>query len=118
MPIINRYFKGNNIRPMIILTGVICIGAVMIGKIDSITPIITIFFLVFYMLVNFCCLWMELFKFSNWRPIWKYYHPVLSFFGMCLCIFLMIMISWWSFIIALVFVSLIYHYVSRNTKDK
>lgn len=110
-----RIFK-NSIKRIILLTGFICLAAIMIGDINAITPIITMFFLLCYGFVNLCCLFLDTVAFPNWRPTWKFYHKFLSFLGLGLCIFLMLAISWWSFLIVLVLVGILFTIVFHNKK--
>lgn len=86
----------------------------MIGDINVITPIITMFFLLCYGFVNLCCLFLDTVAFPNWRPTWRLYHKFLSFIGLSLCLFLMIAISWWSFLIALALAAVLFTIVTRN----
>ena len=92
-----------NLKKITIVTGFICFGAIMIGNIDMIAPIITMLFLFCYGVMNLCCLLLDKVSF---RTTLKFYHKMFSFTGLGLCIFLMVAISWLSFVIviSLVFV--------------
>lgn len=74
------------------------------------------FFLLCYGCVNLCCLFLDTVAFPNWRPTWRFYHKFLSFIGLCLCLFLMIAISWWSFLIALALAGILFTIVIFNKK--
>lgn len=110
-----KVFKGK-LKRIILLTGFICFCAIMIGEINVITPLITMFFLVCYGFVNLCCLFLDIVSFPNWRPTWKFYHKIFSFIGFALCIFLMIAISWIYFLVAMAFAAILFTIVIYNKK--
>lgn len=89
----------------------------MIGDINSINPIITICFLVCYGMINLCSFSLEMLSQPSWRPTWKFYHPLLSLLGFLACLFLMIAISWWSFLIVIFVIVLLFTIVYYNKKD-
>lgn len=72
------------------------------------------FFLLCYGFVNVCCLFLDILKFPNWRPTWKFYSKITSFIGAGECIFLMIAISWWAFLVAVAFAAILFTVVTYN----
>ena len=48
--------------------------AVLIGDVDQIAPLLSMFFLMCYGFVNLACALQTLLKTPNWRPRFKYYH--------------------------------------------
>ncbi|RWS22543.1 solute carrier family 12 member 4-like protein, partial [Leptotrombidium deliense] len=56
------------------LTLLIAWGAILIGNLDFIAPILTMFFLMCYMFVNLACTLQSLLRTPNWRPRFKFYH--------------------------------------------
>lgn len=69
-----------------LLTLLICCGFVLIGDVDYVTPVITMFFLLCYCGVNLSCFLLDLLDAPSWRPRWKYHHWSASLFGALLCI--------------------------------
>lgn len=65
--------RGEPMRALMV-TLVICEAAVIIGNLDFIAPILTMFFLMCYMFVNLACTLQSLLKTPNWRPRFKFYH--------------------------------------------
>lgn len=65
--------RGEPVRALL-LTLVIAEVAVLIGNLDFIAPILTMFFLMCYMFVNLACTLQSLLKTPNWRPRFKFYH--------------------------------------------
>ncbi|KAH7568504.1 hypothetical protein ACOSP7_011486 [Xanthoceras sorbifolium] len=118
LPVLN-YFKvadGNEPNIATFFTAFICIGCVVIGNLDLITPTITMFFLLCYSGVNLSCFLLDLLDAPSWRPRWKFHHWLLSLLGASLCIVIMFLISWLFTVVSLALASLIYYYVSLKGK--
>jgi len=77
----------------LMLTICICQIAVLIGNVDAIAPLLSMFFLMCYMFVNLACALQTLLRTPNWRPRFKYYHWSLSLVGVGLCLAVMFMSS-------------------------
>ncbi|XP_042060037.1 cation-chloride cotransporter 1-like isoform X1 [Salvia splendens] len=118
LPVLN-YFKvgdGNEPHAATLFTAFICIGCVIIGNLDLITPTITMFYLLCYGGVNLSCFLLDLLDAPSWRPRWKFHHWSLSLFGAVICIVIMFLISWTFTVISLALATLIYYYVSIKGK--
>ncbi|XP_077243722.1 cation-chloride co-transporter 1 [Tasmannia lanceolata] len=118
LPIL-KYFKvadGGEPYLATLFTAFLCIGCVVIGNIDLITPTITMFFLMCYAGVNLSCFLLDLLDAPSWRPRWKFHHWSLSLLGASLCIVIMLLISWSFTVVALALASLIYYYVCIKGK--
>ncbi|KAF5472563.1 hypothetical protein F2P56_009274 [Juglans regia] len=118
LPILNYFKVADGSEPHIatLFTAFICIGCVVIGNLDLITPTVTMFFLLCYAGVNLSCFLLDLLDAPSWRPRWKFHHWSLSLLGASLCIVIMFLISWSFTIVALALASLIYYYVSIKGK--
>ncbi|KAI3439169.1 uncharacterized protein J3R85_005128 [Psidium guajava] len=118
LPILNYFKVAEGSEPYIatLFTAFLCIGCVIIGNLDLITPTITMFFLLCYAGVNLSCFLLDLLDAPSWRPRWKFHHWSLSLLGASLCIVIMFLISWSFTIISLALASLIYYYVSIKGK--
>ena len=116
IPILNCFAK-NVTRPLL-LTGGICLLAVMIGDIDIVTPIITMFFLLCYGYVNIACFLLQMTGSLNWRPKWRCYSWLTALLGVLLCASLMFMISWYSALMAIVLLILLYVYIDKKSAAK
>ncbi|GMH03903.1 hypothetical protein Nepgr_005742 [Nepenthes gracilis] len=118
LPVLN-YFKvaeGSEPHLATLFTAFICIGCVVIGNLDLITPTITMFYLLCYAGVNLSCFLLDLLDAPSWRPRWKFHHWSLSLLGASICIVIMFLISWPFTIVSLALASLIYKYVSIKGK--
>ncbi|KAK7354484.1 hypothetical protein VNO80_19948 [Phaseolus coccineus] len=118
LPILN-YFKvadGGEPHVATFFTAFLCIGCVIIGNLDLITPTVTMFFLLCYTGVNLSCFLLDLLDAPSWRPRWKFHHWSTSLVGALLCIVIMFLISWSFTVVSLALASLIYKYVSIKGK--
>uniref|UniRef100_A0A803VWY9 Solute carrier family 12 member 7 n=1 Tax=Ficedula albicollis TaxID=59894 RepID=A0A803VWY9_FICAL len=95
----------------LLLTAGICEIGILIASLDSVAPILSMFFLMCYMFVNLACAVQTLLRTPNWRPRFKYYHWTLSFVGMSLCLALMFICSWYYALIAMLIAGCIYKYI-------
>ncbi|XP_041039775.1 solute carrier family 12 member 7-like isoform X3 [Carcharodon carcharias] len=102
----------------LLLTAGICEIGILIASLDSVAPILSMFFLMCYMFVNLACALQTLLKTPNWRPRFKYYHWTLSFLGMSLCLALMFICSWYYALVAMVIAGCIYKYIEYRGAEK
>ena len=85
-----------------VLSFIIAAGCVLIGTLNAIAPIISMFFLITYGMLNLACALQVLSKNPGWRPAFKYYHWTGSMFGAILCVAAMLVMEWISSVITLV----------------
>ncbi|KAK9050896.1 hypothetical protein SSX86_027521 [Deinandra increscens subsp. villosa] len=118
LPVLDYFKVPDSSEPHIatLFTAILCIGCVVIGNVDLISPTITMFYLLCYAGVNLSCFLLDLLDAPSWRPRWKFHHWSASLFGACLCIVIMFLISWSFTVVSLALVSLIYYYVSLKGK--
>ncbi|XP_034617386.1 solute carrier family 12 member 7 [Trachemys scripta elegans] len=102
----------------LLLTAFICEIGILIASLDSVAPILSMFFLMCYMFVNLACAVQTLLCTPNWRPRFKYYHWALSFLGMSLCFALMFICSWYYALIAMLIAGCIYKYIEYRGAEK
>jgi len=100
------------------ITLFICEIAVLIGNVDEIAPLLSMFFLMCYGFVNLACALQTLLKTPNWRPRFKFYHWSLSLFGVCLTIAVMFMSSWYYALLAMGIAGVIYKYIEYCGAEK
>ncbi|KAI5938860.1 solute carrier family 12 member 7 isoform X9 [Manis javanica] len=102
----------------LLLTALICEAGILIASLDSVAPILSMFFLMCYMFVNLACAVQTLLRAPNWRPRFKYYHWALSFLGMSLCLALMFICSWYYALFAMLIAGCIYKYIEYRGAEK
>ena len=106
---------GKNAEPRIatFFTLLLSTVFVLIGDINLIAPILTMFFLISYGMLNLVCGLEAVMGNPSWRPTFKI--PAwASFSGALLCLLAMLMINAGSTIVALTFVFLIYFFRGRK----
>ncbi|XP_024376501.1 cation-chloride cotransporter 1 [Physcomitrium patens] len=114
-----KYFKASDDEEpyyAMIFTMFICAGCVVLGNLDLISPVTTMFFLLCYGGVNLSCFLLDLLDAPSWRPRFKFHHWSLSLLGALICIVIMFMISWVFTIVAVALAALLYWYVSIKGK--
>ncbi|XP_011046736.1 PREDICTED: cation-chloride cotransporter 1-like [Populus euphratica] len=118
LPILNYFKVADGQEPYIatLFTAFLCVGCVIIGNLDLVTPTVTMFLLLCYMGVNLSCFLLDLLDAPSWRPRWNFHHWSLSLLGASLCIVIMFLISWSFTVVSLALASLIYYYVSIKGK--
>ncbi|XP_036918840.1 solute carrier family 12 member 7 isoform X5 [Sturnira hondurensis] len=102
----------------LLLTAFICETGILIASLDSVAPILSMFFLMCYMFVNLACAVQTLLRTPNWRPRFRYYHWTLSFLGMSLCLALMFICSWYYALFAMLIAGCIYKYIEYRGAEK
>ncbi|KAJ8950397.1 hypothetical protein NQ314_007937 [Rhamnusium bicolor] len=109
--------RGEPTRALI-LTLCICQCGILLGNVDVLAPLLSMFFLMCYGFVNLACALQTLLRTPNWRPRFKYYHWSLSFIGLSLCIAVMFMTSWYLALIAMAMAGIIYKYIEYRGAEK
>ncbi|XP_066579443.1 solute carrier family 12 member 7 isoform X3 [Amia ocellicauda] len=102
----------------LLLTAGICEIGILIASLDSVAPILSMFFLMCYLFVNLACAVQTLLRTPNWRPRFKFYHWALSFIGMSLCLALMFISSWYYALVAMMIAGCIYKYIEYRGAEK
>uniref|UniRef100_A0AAY4AS63 Solute carrier family 12 member 7a n=1 Tax=Denticeps clupeoides TaxID=299321 RepID=A0AAY4AS63_9TELE len=107
----------------LLLTAAICEIGILIASLDSVAPILSMFFLMCYLFVNLACAVQTLLRTPNWRPRFKFYHCsmlpwTLSFLGMSLCLSLMFISSWYYALTTILIAGCIYKYIEYSGAEK
>ncbi|XP_066590703.1 solute carrier family 12 member 4 isoform X2 [Prorops nasuta] len=105
-------------RRALLLTLIICQCGILLGNVDYLAPLLSMFFLMCYGFVNLACAVQTLLRTPNWRPRFKYYHWSLSVLGLSLCIAIMFMTSWYYALLAMGMAGLIYKYIEYRGAEK
>ncbi|KAK2901028.1 hypothetical protein Q8A67_009143 [Cirrhinus molitorella] len=102
----------------LLLTAAICEIGILIGSLDQVAPILSMFFLMCYLFVNLACAVQTLLRTPNWRPRFKFYHWSLSFLGMSLSLSLMFVSSWYYALVVILISGCIYKYIEYRGAEK
>ena len=97
-------------KTAIFVTYIIASMATLVGNLDHITPIVTMFFLLMYGGINLCCFLLGWVNAPGFRPTFRFYHKNISLFGSIVCLLLAFTISWFMAVlsIGLFFINYIY----------
>ncbi|XP_059170350.1 solute carrier family 12 member 4-like isoform X3 [Physella acuta] len=109
--------RGEPFRALLLTAFISEIG-ILIGNLDYVAPIITMFFLMCYGFVNMACALQTLLQTPNWRPRFRFYHWTLSLVGLSLCIVLMFISSWYYALAALAIAFCIYKYIEYKGAEQ
>lgn len=111
--------EGQNKEPRraTILTLLIAQGGILLGDLNAIAPVITMFFMITYGGLNWATFTEAFSRNPSYRPTFRWCHWTFSLLGALLCTGAMILIDWrWAIASALVMGAL-YKYLARKEMD-
>jgi amino acid transporter len=106
--------RTNEPRRAIVLTFAIAAAGIMIGDLNVIAPVITMFFLITYGMLNFATLYETLAGNPSFRPRFRLFHWSTALLGVLGCLAGMVLINLPYALVSLVFIVIIYQYVGRR----
>jgi len=107
--------KTNEPRRATVLTFMISQAAVLlIGDLNSIAPLITMFFMLTYGLLNLATFYEAITKNPSYRPRFRYSHWTTSLAGALGCLCVMFLIHWLWASIAIIGMGGLYFYISQK----
>ncbi|XP_063696209.1 solute carrier family 12 member 7 isoform X4 [Culicoides brevitarsis] len=109
--------RGEPTRALL-LTLCICQCGILLGNVDILAPLLSMFFLMCYGFVNLACAVQTLLRTPNWRPRFRFYHWILSLIGLTLCISVMFMTSVLFALLAMGMALVIYKYIEYRGAEK
>ncbi len=105
--------KNGDPRFAIALTFLIAQAGIMIGDLDTIAPLITMFFLMTYGTVNLACFFEFISRNPSFRPTFRINHWTIALAGAVGCLAVMFLINvFWAFI-AIMLALLLYSVITR-----
>ncbi len=108
------YGEGNDPRIATILTFILAFCGVVLGDLNLIAPVLSMFFLTSYGLLNLSAGFEELIASPSWRPTFKVSWK-LNFFAAFLCFGAMFMINPGATFIAAAISLAVYYYMEKRT---
>ncbi len=116
--ILNPFAVGagptSNPRRGVLLAAVIAIFTVLIGDLNLIAPIVTMFFLLSYGLLNYATYYEASSKSPSFRPRFRWYHPRVSLLGGLGCLGAILAIDPTAGVVSFVFLMAIYQYIKSS----
>jgi len=117
-PVLLPFAKGepetNNPRRGVVLTAIIAYATVALGDLNVIAPVVSMFFLVTYGLLNYATYIEAHSKSTSFRPRLRFYHQYASLAGFVGCGSAMLAVNLTAGIIAIIIVTAIYIYLERT----
>ncbi|KRZ76606.1 Solute carrier family 12 member 6 [Trichinella papuae] len=109
--------RGEPLRAIFVSIA-ICELFILIAFLESITALISQFFLMCYLSVNAACVLQSVLKAPSWRPRFRFYHWSLSMFGAALCVAVMFMSHWIFACVAIIIGMIAYKYIEYRGAEK
>lgn len=106
--------KADEPRRAIVLTFLISQAGIMAGDLNSIAPIITMFFLITYGAINLACFYEMISQNPSFRPTFKMHHWFIALVGAIGCLSVMLLINPWWASIAMILAFFVYYYIERS----
>ena len=116
-PFLNPFSKGvgptNNPRRGALLSAGIAFLTVALGNINVIAPVVSMFFLISYGLLNYATFFEARSASPSFRPRFRWFHPYLSLVGALACMGVMLAIDFTAGIVAAAVLFAIFQYLKR-----
>ena len=114
LPVLNflREDPEKEPRKTLYATWLLAVSGIMVGKLNSITPICTMFFLTFYGFTNVACMLLSILRSPNYRPDFTTANAYTSGLGALMCVALMFIINPIVACGSLLFCSMVYMYIA------
>ncbi len=117
-PVLNPFAKGvgasGNPRRGVLFSASIALCTIAIGKLNLIAPIVSMFFLVSYGLLNYATFFEARSGSPSFRPRFKFYDYRVSLVGGAACLVAMLAINVTAGVLAIAFLTAIYQYLKRT----
>lgn len=118
-PFLLPFAKGsgpaNNPRKAILLSFGIALATIGLGQLNIIAPVVSMFFLVSYGLLNYATYYEVHAASPSFRPRFRWFHAHLSLIGALACLGMMMTIDLTAGIVAVSVLFAIYHYLKRTS---
>ncbi len=101
-------------RRAIIVTSLIAQGGILAGDLDTVAPVITMFFLMTYAAVNLACFYEGISKNPSFRPTFRLNHWSVALLGALGCLGVMFLINVIWAAVALVLAGVLYLLIARS----
>lgn len=110
--------SGDEPRPAIVLSYALAQGCVLLGGLDDISPLLTNFFLMTYVLTDLACFLLAFSRVPNFRPTFRYFSWVTSLLNCILLSAVMFYLSVPYGLMTFLFVTLIFLYISMRFRGR
>ncbi|MFH1122084.1 MAG: amino acid permease [Pseudomonadota bacterium] len=104
----------NNPRRGVLLSAGIAFATIALGNLNAIAPVVSMFFLVSYGLLNYATFFEARASSPSFRPRFHWFHPHLSLLGCLACLGVILAIDLKAGAIAIAVLVAVYQYLSRT----
>jgi amino acid transporter len=115
LPFAQGVGPANNPRRGVYLSTGIAFATVGLGKLNLIAPVVSMFFLISYGLLNFATFFEARAGSPSFRPRFRWYDQRLSLAGALACLMVMLSIDWKSGVVAMAILFGIFQYLRRTS---
>ena len=105
----------NNPRRAVVLSGLIAALTLALGDLNAVAPLVAMFFLISYGLLNYATYFEARAASPHFRPEFRFFHKYLSLAGALGCFIAMLAIQPTAAVLAIAILFALYQYVSRTT---
>ncbi len=117
-PFLLFFSKGagptNNPRRGVLLSAAIALATVALGNLNVIAPVVSMFFLISYGLLNYATFFEARSVSPSFRPRFRWFHHRLSLLGALACLGVMLAIDFMAGIVAVTVLFAIFQYLKRT----
>lgn len=104
----------NNPRRGVLFSGIIAVGIIALGNLNLIAPLVSMFFLISYGLLNYATYYEARIASPSFRPRFRFYDYRLSLIGALACLGVMLAVNLYAGLVAITLVFAIYQYLLRT----
>jgi len=110
--------RSGNPRRAVLLSLVIALVTAALGDLNVVAPIVSMFFLISYGLLNYATYYEARSRSPSFRPRFRWYHQRLSLFGFLGCGAMMLAIDPRAGVVAVAIIFAIHQYLARSSEDE
>jgi len=114
LPFSKGHGPSGNPRRSVLLSAGIAFATISIGKLNLIAPVVSMFFLISYGLLNYATYYEAKAASPSFRPRFRWFHPNISLLGCIACLGAMLAIDLRSGIVAISLLFAIFQYIKRT----
>ena len=115
---LNLFAKGAgpaaNPRRAVLLSAGIAYTTVALGNLNLIAPVVSMFFLISYGLLNYATYFEARAESPDFRPRFRWFHPWLSLAGALGCLGVMLAVDYMASIVSMAIILAVFQYVKRT----
>ena len=115
LPFAQGVGPANNPRRAVYLSAGIAFATVGLGKLNLIAPVVSMFFLISYGLLNYATFFEARAGSPSFRPRFRWYNQRFSLAGALACLMVMLAIDWKAGVVAIAILFGIFQYLKRTS---